>query len=56
MGWIVSIIGLLMALAAVAGVLAGVGWVVVQCILLVKALIDRLGNKEDDYYSKNIHQ
>ena len=56
MGWFVSIIGLLMAIAAIGGVLFGVGWVVLQCILLVKALFDRLTNKEDDYYSKNIHQ
>lgn len=56
MGWLVTVTGLLMAIAAVAGVLIGAGWVVLQCILLVKALLDRLSSKEDDYYSKNIHQ
>jgi hypothetical protein len=56
MGWVISIAGLLMAIAAVAGVLFGVAWVLIQCILFVKALVDRLTNKEDDHYSKNIHQ
>jgi hypothetical protein len=56
MGSLATIIGLLLAIVAVAGVLMGVAWVVIQCILFVKALIDRLTNKEDDYYSKNIHQ
>ena len=25
-------------------------------VVFVKVLVDRLSNKEDDYYSKNIHE
>lgn len=42
--------GILLLLIVPAMALIGIG------ILVAKVIVDRVGNKEDDYYSKNIHR
>lgn len=42
--------GIFLLLLIPASVIAGFG------ILIAKVILDRIGNKEDDYYSKNIHK
>ncbi len=56
MEWIAVAIGVLIALGAILSALIGAGWVLLQVVLFFKVLVDRLRNKEDDYYSKHIDQ
>ena len=50
--WIIALlVGMIAAFPfGIIGLLAIVGF----GLLFIKALADRLGNKEDDYYSKNV--
>jgi len=56
MEWIAVAFGALVALMAIASALFGIGWALLQVVLFFKVLLDRLSNKDDDYYSKNIDQ
>jgi hypothetical protein len=52
--WILAIIGGMIAAFPV-GIIGLVGLVGIG-LLFIKVLKDRLSNKEDDYYSKNVDQ
>jgi hypothetical protein len=49
-------IGVIMTLVAIVGLVWGVGFALVHVVFFIKALLDRINNKDDDHYSKNIHQ
>lgn len=56
MGNFLTVLGGLIALITILGMLGAVGYALLHAVLFVKAVVDRLSNKEDDHYSKNIHQ